>query len=141
MAEEEWACTFLAHILPKKRIFFGKTLELNFLLLKTQTYDHVVLYFITTSKKTSVSNAALVRMHALAMNSTPPPSASFSSHTGQPLFCDTDAVPHLKDFPLLLNTLGKHARDKDEDEAVAGEDDQLQPSRGSELVGQGEQLV
>lgn len=50
-----------------------------------------------------------------------------------------------KEFALFLSlfcgiVLGQHARDKDEDEAVAGEDDRVELRHGSELGGQGEKL-
>lgn len=56
--------------------------------------------------------------------------------------CSHYSLINLKySFPLFLHILGKHARVKDEDEAMAGEDDRVKLHCGSELGGQGERLI
>lgn len=90
-------------------------------------------------------------LHALILNSSHPPRARPAGSSKSKakagvrwlaLLFITHSIPHVSKYLLhLLHILGKHACVKDENEAMAGEDDRLQLHRGSDLGGQGKMLL
>lgn len=72
---------------------------------------------------------------------TPPPSSDRQQLFWRTYRCGASCTVAPRLTVAFSQLSGEHARDKDEDEAVAGEDDQLRHHWGSDLVGQGEGLA